>query len=384
MAGIEIIILVTNSRDAASGALRELKRLNREGWIDLTAYALVDGDEEGEPRVREISDRAETVGGTAAKALTSALIGCLRPTYDPAEAWPDGAAGAIRVGLQHDDSALLVMVEDRFAERVAEELETRGLTVRRQVRGDQCEVALRASIEGIKSKLAWLEELLDHESDKAAWTAGEGKECLESAIRAGRMELRTERERLQTRLLALRAELEERLLEIAWCEKGARAAIASGRGIVEVERDIADVNEDLALCVLDHLDALATYESELRERAARAASGDAADALEDQLRELEVQMRKYRADLTATLASSGSLARDSAERSRAISRPDSAGMESKLQTHGRKLEQRHARLKADIQQLQREDSRTWHDLAAGFHQAWRSLRETSDGLHECQ
>ena len=59
-------------------------------------------------------------------------------------------------------------------------------------------------------------------------------------------------------------------------------------------------------------------------------------------------------------------------------------MESKLQTHGRKLEQRHARLKADIQQLQREDSRTWHDLAAGFHQAWRSLRETSDGMHECQ
>ncbi len=59
-------------------------------------------------------------------------------------------------------------------------------------------------------------------------------------------------------------------------------------------------------------------------------------------------------------------------------------MESKLQNHGRKLEQRHARLKADIQQLQKEDLRTWHELAAGFHQAWRSLRETPDELHECQ
>jgi uncharacterized membrane protein len=360
-----------------------LKRLNREGWIDLTAYALVDEDAEDRPRVREISDRAETIGGAAAKALTGALIGCLRPMYDSAEAWPDGAAGAIRVGLQRGDSALLVMVEDRFAERVTEELETRGLTVRRQVRGDQCEVALRASIEGIKSKIAWLEELLDHESDKATWTAGEGKERLESAIRAGRMELRAARERLQTRLLALHAELETRLLEIARCERGARAAIASGRGIVEVERDLADVNEDLALCVLDHLDALATYESELSEKAARA-SGDAAEAIEDQLREVEVQMRRSRADLTATLASSGSLAQQSAERSRAISRSDTQGMESKLQTHGRKMEQRHARLKADIQQLQKEDSRTWHGLAAGFHQAWRSLRETSDGLTECQ
>ncbi len=383
MACIEIIVLVTNSRDAASGALRELKRLNREGWIDLTCYTLVDGDEEGGPRVREISDRAETIGGTAAKALTAALIGCLRPMYDSAEAWPDGGAGAVRVGLQHGDSALLVMVENRFAERVAEEFEMRGLTVRRPMRGDQCEVALRASIEGIKSKIAWLEELLDHESDKAAWTAGEGKDRLESAIRAGRMELRAERERLQARLLILRTELEARLLEITRCEKGARAAIASGRGVVEVERDIADVNEDLALCVLDHLDTLAIYESELHEKAARA-SVDAAAAFEDQLREVEVQMRKYRADLTATLASSGSLSRHSAERSRAVSRTDSPGMESKLQTHGRKMEQRHARLKADIQQLQREDSRNWHDLAAGFHQSWQSLRETSEGLHECQ
>ena len=383
MACIEIVILVTNSRDAASGALRELRRLNREGWIDLTSYALVDADEQGGPGVREISDRAETIGGAAAKGLTGALIGCLRPMYDSAAAWPDGTAGAIRVGLQHGDSALVVMVEDRFAERVAEELETRGLTVRRQVRGDQCEVALRASIEGIKGKIAWLEELLDHESDKAAWTSGDGKERLESAIRAGRMELRAERERLQARLLALRAELEARLGEIVRGEKSARAAIASGRGIVEVERDIADVNEDLALCVLDHLGGLATHESELREKAARA-SGDAVAAFEDQLSEVEVQIRKCRADLTATLASSGALARRGAERSRAIARSDTSGMESRLQTHGRKLEQRHARLKADIRQLQTEDSRSWHDLAAGFHQAWRSLRETPDGLHGFQ
>ena len=41
-------------------------------------------------------------------------------------------------------------------------------------------------------------------------------------------------------------------------------------------------------------------------------------------------------------------------------------------------------LKADIRQLQKEDSRAWHDLAGGFHQAWRSLRETPDGLRDCQ
>jgi len=33
-------------------------------------------------------------------------------------------------------------------------------------------------------------------------------------------------------------------------------------------------------------------------------------------------------------------------------------------------------LKADIQHVQKEDSRTWRDLAAGFRQAWRGLRES--------
>ncbi len=353
MACIEIVILITDSRDAANGALRELKRLNREGWIDLTSYALVDQDEQGETQFREVSD-------------TGAGSACLGPLH-----------------VQPGDSALLVMVEDRFAERVAEELETRGFTLRRQFGGDQCEVALRASIEGIKGKIAWLEELLDHESDKAAWICGDGKERLESAIRAGRMELRAERERLQARLLALRAELEARLLEIARGETGARAATANGKGIVEVERDVADVNEDLALCILDHLDGLATLGSELGEKAARS-SGEAAAAFEDQLREVEVQVRKCRADLTATLASSGSLARRCLERSKAFSAPHMSAWESELQNHGRKLEQRLARLKADIRQLQREDSRAWHDLAGGFHQAWRSLRETPDGVRGCQ
>jgi hypothetical protein len=352
MACIEIVILITDSRDAASGALRELKRLNRDGWIDVTCYALVDQDEKSGTHFREVSD-------------TGVLTACLTPLH-----------------LQPGDSALLVMVEDRFAERVAEELESRGFTVRRQFGGDQCEIALRASIDGVKGKIAWLEELLDHESDKAAWISDAGKERLESAIRAGRMELRAERGRLQARLLALRTELEARLLEIARGEKGARAATANGNGIVEVERGIADVNEDLALCILDHLDGLATLGSELGEKATR--TGGEAAAFEDQLREIEVQVRKCRADLTATLASSGALVRRCLERSKAISAPHMSRGESELQNHGRQLEQRHARLKADIRELQKEDSRAWHDLAGGLHQAWRSLRETPDGVRGCQ
>src|SRR5260370_41680616 len=87
-------------------------------------------------------------------------------------------------------------------------------------------------------------------------------------------------------------------------------------------------------------------------------------------------MRKYRADLTATLASSASLARHCMERIRLNARLGKAGMESTLLNHVKKLQQRYALLKADIQNVQREDSRTWRDVAAGFRQARRGLRES--------
>ena len=38
----EIIILLAKSHDSAGDALREFKRLHREGWIELTCYALVE------------------------------------------------------------------------------------------------------------------------------------------------------------------------------------------------------------------------------------------------------------------------------------------------------------------------------------------------------
>jgi uncharacterized membrane protein len=391
MACTEVIGLITKSREAAYEALRELKRLNHEGWIDMTCHVLLDADARSGLRVRETSERAETIRLAAPGGLTGALIGCffgpggaLLPSAadaavdsNAAEAGLDHNPDAVHGELQPGCSALLVMVEPRYAERVVEEFESRGLTLRRQMQGNQCELALRASIEEVKSKIAWLEELLEHESDKAGWTSGAEKEKLESAIRAGRAELAAEQEHLQARLMALRAELETRMLEITrGAEKeGAGAAIALSRDIADVERDITDINEDLALCILDHLDGLATRASELREKATQA-SVDAAAAFEDQEHELEVQMRKYRADLTATLASSASLARHCEDRIRSNPRMENSGVESTLQDHVHKLQQRYALLKADIQHVQREDSRTWRDLAAGFRQAWRGLRES--------
>jgi hypothetical protein len=339
MAGTEIVIVVSKSRDAAKDALRELKRLDREGWIDVTCYALVQGGANGALVVE---------ASTCAENLSAHLDHPLPP----------------------GDFALLVTVEHRFAERVAAEFETRGVISRKPLETIQSEAALRASIEELRGKIAWLAELLESETEKALRAYGADKERIQAGIRAGRSELVAERAHMQSRLAALRGELEAHLHQSAKARKS-----QSARSHEEIEREIADLNEELALSILDHLDTLSAHAAELREQASHAAAGVAA-AIEEQVNELDIHMRKYRADLTATLAASASLARHSMERLRTGTRLRKAEREAELRQHVQQLEQRHALLKADIQQLQSKDASDSTNQCTGFRQTWRNLRES--------
>jgi hypothetical protein len=370
VAGSEIIILFAKSRDSAREALRELKRLQREGWIELTCHALIDEEENGALHISETSEKAETIGLAAAEGLSRVFTDHLFQ-----------AAGAPFVSteyrLQQGGCVLAVMADPRYAECAAGELETRGPTVRTLLQSVETELVLRASIEGIKHNIAWLEELVDHEAGKAGWTSAADKDTRESAVRAGRTELSAERWLLQSRLTALRAELEARLVELTGAaeQESGEVALSLARSIMEAERDIADINEYLVLSILDQLNGFATYAAELREKSIRA-SLDAAVAGEDELHQLEIRMREYRARLTATLASSGYVTRRCAERLRLNNRLEERGLECALQAHAEKMEQRYALLKADIQRLHTDDPRTWNEVASGFRQAWLGVRES--------
>src|SRR4029077_19942920 len=100
--------------------------------------------------------RAETIRLAAPGGLTGALIGCFfgpdGALLGPVDGFRLYGNPEVHGELQPVCSALLVMVEPRYAERVVEEFESRGLALRRQMQGNQCEVALRASIEEVKSK----------------------------------------------------------------------------------------------------------------------------------------------------------------------------------------------------------------------------------------
>ncbi len=375
---VEMVVLVTEARDNAHEALRELKRLDRAGWIDLTYYALIDKDAGGGVHVQEASDPVETVSLVAVGANAGAALG-KSTASESAQAGPDQSVQELDDVLPPGKSALMVVLEERYAERVVEELETRGRTIRKPLNRTEREAALRASVERVKTNVRWLEDLLHGELDKAERAAASEKEKFEATVAAGRAELGAERENLQARLKALGAELEADLLETRQrlqTERGA-ARVAIESRIDSLESAIVEYNESLATSIMDHMDSLASHALDLQAKAARA-SADTAKAIEEQLHELQVRMRKHRAELTATLGSSAVRARQCMDHLRVEAALGKAEMRQALQEHMKKLEERHEVLKADLRRLEKEDTRAWHELATGFRNSWRALSESVD------
>jgi hypothetical protein len=346
-----MVALIAESEPDAREALAELKRLEQAGWIDLIYFARLDkGVLEG-MRVLEVSDPIEAAresnGDGLAGILGSRLFGPV------AEA---NAAALIRA------HALVVILEAQYTERVIEELEARGFTLRRQLRGVDRQAALRASIDRLKTNVKWLDDFPRGELVKAERTHAHNQEGIESALAAVRAELGAQREKLHTRLRALIAELELDLREV-------RAQLEAGPGnlrnalnqrIEKVEATIVEYGQELALSILDQMDSLAAQALQTQASAARATI-DAANALEAQLHELEVRMRKQRAELTATLGCCALRARRCLERKHS------------LHEDARRIDERLQLLKADLRRLEKHDTRVWHERTAGLRSSCRAL-----------
>jgi uncharacterized membrane protein len=390
MDSAEMIFLITSSRNTAHEALKELKLLDRAGWIDLTYYALASKDRRGRVRIHESSDPAETVGSRRTATLTGTLAGCL---FAPAEAAfggiaaaprsrrpcerPDETIAAIRDNLDRGSSALVVVLDERFAERAVQELDKHGHTIRRQLHRAQREAVLRTSASGFKAGIQWLEHLIDSELRRLEGASGEKGQRILTGIAARRAELSTERERLHERLSRLRDELEADYQEMKGKLSEARNNTRPGiaRTIDDIETAIGDCNEELALSLLDHLDSLAVRDRALRAQLSKA-SADAKIALAGQLHELEEHIRKSRAELTAALQWSSAETRQCMDRMRSEAAAGKSAMYEALREKMKTLGERHAILKADLRRLETHDERISAGLIAGFRKSWKALRDS--------
>jgi hypothetical protein len=391
MEAVEMIALIPETPDDAHQALRELKRLERAGWIDLTYYALLESDPGGTVHVEAASDPAEAVNRDATDGLAQCLIRRLFGPVGTVRA-AAGAAGSVQVATQPDEqlvdghleapgarlqlarAALMVVLEQRYSERVSEELESRGRTLHQPLDRSERLAALRASIARLKTDVKWLEDYLRAELNKAGRINAGVKEDFEATIAAARAELGAQREKLNARWRALDAELEADLADARKLLEEPRDADpnpAESR-IYDLENAILECNEELSSSVLDHMDWLAAHAADLEDKATRVSPAVEA-AIEAQLHELEVRMRKHRAELTAALGSSAQLARRCIEQLRVRADLKPPELRQALQQDLQKLDHRHALLKSSLRKIEKEDTLVWQDLAAGIRQSWQAL-----------
>jgi uncharacterized membrane protein len=394
MESVEMMALITGCPDDAHDALNDLKRLEQAGWIDLTYYALVDRDPAGRFQVEEASDPVEGAKPARTTALAKDLLGHLAGegrsggvaaamalgagvSSAAGSVYADGTVESADPGLKPGESALLLVLDEHFSERVVEELGPRGRIVRRHLDRAERLAALRASIERMKMDVRWLEEFLIGELDKTATAVGTEKDDLETTIAAARAELGAQRENLHARLRVLSAELEADLdqnrRKLTERIDGNRAAIENR--ITDLERAMDGCAEELASSVLDHMDQLAAHGAELEERATEAGP-DVELEIEGQLHELEVRMRKHRAELTAALGSAVLRVRQCVERLRTKVETADPEMKEAIRHSLRKLNERHTAFRADLRQIEMEETFQWNDLAAGLRQSWQALRDS--------
>ncbi len=163
MGDLSLIVLTTDSKDGAAKALDVAKGLDRDGGIKLTDYVLLAKDEKGHGTKREMHDEFSEKAVAATVGVAGGIIGAA--IGGPVGAAAGVAAGALagagsmrlmeRVvndtelkgfpqGLEPDSSVLAVVVEDRYVERLDEELQKLGRTVRSELKRDEHEAEFDA------------------------------------------------------------------------------------------------------------------------------------------------------------------------------------------------------------------------------------------------
>src|SRR5271157_2161300 len=153
MGDLSLIVLNASSKDGAVQALDAAKKLDHDGWIELMDYALVTKDEKGHVTAREMGDERAEKFVAATGGVTGGILGA-------AFGGPAGAAAGVAAGalagagsmrlaerlspdtalevfpenLGANNSVLAVIVEERCAERLDEEIQKFGRTARRELK----------------------------------------------------------------------------------------------------------------------------------------------------------------------------------------------------------------------------------------------------------
>jgi uncharacterized membrane protein len=398
MSELSLVVLTANSKDGAAQALVDVKGLDRDGWIELIDYSLASKDEKGRVTVREMDDeRWEKVAAVGVGASVGVVSGALG---GPMGALAGATAGALAgVGstklmekivqdtspkgfpesLESDSSALAVIVEERYAERLDEELQKLGETTRRELKRAERDAEVDAYLRRSKDKIRSIQDDLHAQGAKIQAASDAEKAKIAADVAAKRAELESRREKLEDQIQAasdaLKADIREMNFRLELAGLTARSGIATG--IDHLQRQLNRYNDELEDLIHDQIDALKTEISELQDKAAHA-SGDAKAATEAHLLAVRSRLNKQRSRLQAAFEERLLQLKQWFENLQVRSALARADVRDKLQASIVAAQHTLAELKARLRTRNREDERAWADIRQGFNRTCKELEDAFD------
>jgi len=398
MDDLNLIVLTTNSKDGAAQALDVAKRLDRDGWIELMDYVLLRKDEKGHVTAREMDDEFSEKAAAATVGVAGGVIGAaVGGPVGAATGVAAGAlvgAGSIRLmerlvqdtapegfsqSLGPDSSALAVVVEERYAERLDEELQKLGRTARRELKRAEREAEFDAYVQRSKDRIRRIQDAIHAQEAKAKAATGAEKTKIAADLAAKRAELEAAREKLEDHIQALNSGLKSDIREMNFRLELAGLTVRSGiaTGIDHLHRQLNHYNDELENLIQDQIDTLKNEASELKTKAAKA-SGEAKAAIESHLLAVELRLRKQRVELQHSFEERLLEMKQWLENLHVRSALAQAEVRDKLQASIKTAQHALAELRARVRMRNREDERAWKDIRQGFNKAWGDLEKAFD------
>lgn len=398
MGDLSVIVLTANSKDGAAKALEVAKGLDRDGWIELMDYGLIGKDKKGHIATREMGDdlgekvAAASVGaaggvaagvaggplGAAAGVAAGALVGAVSMRLME-KVVRDTLPKEFLEGLDADTSALAVVVQDRYAERVDEEFKKLGRTVQRELKRAERDAEFEAYLQRSKEKIHSIEEHIKGRLPKVQTAMAADRSKLEAEIAAERAQLEALREQLEERIRAMNADLKSEIremnfrLELAGLQ--ARSGIAAA--IDRLHRQLNHQTDELEDLVEHQINTLKTQVSDLKTRGAKA-NVETKAAIENHLRAVESHLYNERTKLQGSFEERLLQMKQWFETLHVQSTLLRADLRDKVQATIDAAQHSFAELKARVRMRDREDERSWKDIRAGFSEAAKELEAAFD------
>jgi ElaB/YqjD/DUF883 family membrane-anchored ribosome-binding protein len=282
-------------------------------------------------------------------------------------------------GLEPDSSVLAVVVEERYAERLDEELQKLGRTARRELKRAEREAEFDSYMQRSKKKIRSIQDDIQAQLAKVQAATGAEKNKIAADVAAKRAELEARREKLEDHIQemnsGLKSDIREMKFRLELAGLTARAGIATG--IDHLHRQLNHYNDELENLIQDQVDMLKTETTELKTKAAKA-SGEAKAAIEDHLLAVELRLHKERAKLQHNFEERLSETKQWFDDLHVRSALAQAEVRDKLQASIKAAQHAFAELRARVHMRNREDERAWKDIRQGFNKARKDLEDAFD------